>query len=103
MSYNYYEPPSHEIISGRSFIKRNISLEINLKTIRSNKLTILNHICSEEATIIAEAIPPEIILIQEVQEVQEVQEGTPPSIEDLNMISEKKVNSIYTSSQHVHR
>jgi hypothetical protein len=66
MSYNYFEPPSYEIIQGRSFIKKNIELDIDLPTIRSNKLTILNHICLTDALLIAESIPPEVILSEEV-------------------------------------
>ena len=56
MSYNYFEPPSYEIIQGRSLIKRNNELTIDLDIIRVNKLTILHHICIPEE--IVEAIPP---------------------------------------------
>jgi|MEHZ01.4.fsa_nt_MEHZ011185668.1_1 hypothetical protein len=56
MSYNYFEPPSYEIIQGRSLIKRNNELTIDLDIIRVNKLTILHHICIPEE--IMEAIPP---------------------------------------------
>ena len=52
MSYNYFEPPSYEIIQGRSLIKRNNELTIDLDIIRVNKLTILHHIW------IPEEIPP---------------------------------------------
>ena len=72
MSYNYFEPPSYEIIQGRSLIKRNNELTIDLDIIRVNKLTILHHIC----------IPEEI-----------------PPIKDLSSPSPKKADSISIFTQ----
>ena len=71
MSYNYFEPPSYEIIQGRSLIKRNNELTIDLDIIRVNKLTILHHICIPEE--IVEAIPP----IQRIQQIQDLSSPSP--------------------------
>ena len=76
MSCNYFEPPSYEIIQGRSLIKRNNELTIDLDIIRVNKLTILHHICIPDE--IVEAIPP----IQTI-----------PYIKDLSSPSPKKADS----------
>ena len=71
MSYNYFEPPSYEIIQGRSLIKRNNELTIDLDIIRVNKLTILHHICIPEE--IVEAIPP----IQTIQYIKALSSPSP--------------------------
>jgi len=71
MSYNYFEPPSYEIIQGRSLIKRNNELTIDLDIIRVNKLTILHHICIPEE--IVEAIPP----IQAIQPIKDLSSPSP--------------------------
>ena len=71
MSYNYFEPPSYEIIQGRSLIKRNNELTIDLDIIRVNKLTILHHICIPEE--IVEAIPP----IQRIQQIKDLSSPSP--------------------------
>ena len=62
-----------DIIKGRSLIKKNNKVLVDLDIIRDNKLTILNHIC--------------------VQAVKE----------DLNVIYPKKENSIYISPVCVHQ
>ena len=82
MSYNYFEPPSYEIIQGRSLIKRNNELTIDLDIIRVNKLTILHHICIPEE--IVEAIPP----IQRIPPIQTIL-----YIKDLSSPSPKKADS----------
>ena len=71
MSCNYFEPPSYEIIQGRSLIKRNNELTIDLDIIRVNKLTILHHICIPEE--IVEAIPP----IQRIQQIKDLSSPSP--------------------------
>ena len=71
MSYNYFEPPSYEIIQGRSLIKRNNELTIDLDIIRVNKLTILHHIWIPEE--IVEAIPP----IQTIQYIKALSSPSP--------------------------
>ena len=71
MSYNYFEPPSYEIIQGRSLIKGNNKLTIDLDIIRVNKLTILHHICIPEE--IVEAIPP----IKTIQPIKDLSSPSP--------------------------
>ena len=67
-----------DIIQGVSFIK-NKEITADLKVIRNNKLTILNHLCQL-------SLP----------------EGIPPEKKDLKQNSHKNKNSICTSSPCVH-
>ena len=38
----------YDKIVGKSYLKHNTQIEINLNIIKNNKLTILNHICSHK-------------------------------------------------------
>lgn len=67
-----------DIIQGVSFIK-NQKVTADLKIIKKNKFTILNHLCSPRLS-----------------------EGVPPEEKEMKQNSLKNKNSIYTSSLCVH-
>jgi len=76
-----------DIVTGRSFIKYNETVETDLEIIENNNLTILNQLCSPKK--IPEGIPP-----PPTKKVQP---------EDLKKTSLKSSNSISTSMMCVHQ
>jgi len=79
-----------DIITGRSFIKHNETIETDLEIIENNNLTILNQLCSPKK--IPEGIPP-----PPTKKVQ------PEKLKDLKKTSLKSSNSISTSMMCVHQ
>ena len=79
-----------DIVTGRSFIKYNETVETDLEIIENNNLTILNQLCSPKK--IPEGIPP-----PPTKKVQ------PEKLKDLKKISMKSSNSISTSMMCVHQ
>jgi len=79
------------LVTGRSFLKHNESVETDLEVIENNNLTILNHLCSPKK--IPEGIPP----YPSTKKVQ------PEKSMDLKKISMKNNSSIYTSTMCVHQ
>ena len=86
-----------DIVKGRSLIKKNKRVIIDLNQIRDNKLTILNHIWIPEGLVpslaegLAEGLPPGLA------------EDLPPKKDKgLKEISQKKANFISTSQLCVH-
>jgi len=79
-----------DIITGRSFIKHNETVETDLEIIENNNLTILNQLCSPKK--IPEGIPP-----PPTKKVQ------PEKLKDLKKTSLKSSNSISTSMMCVHQ
>ena len=79
-----------DIITGRSFIKHNETVETDLEIIENNNLTILNQLCSPKK--IPEGIPP-----PPTKKVQ------PEKSMDLKKTSLKSNNSISTSMMCVHQ
>ena len=79
-----------DIITGRSFIKHNETVETDLEIIENNNLTILNQLCSPKK--IPEGIPP-----PPTKKVQ------PEKLKDLKKTSMKSNNSISTSMMCVHQ
>ena len=80
-----------DIITGRSFIKHNETVETDLEIIENNNLTILNQLCSPKK--IPEGIPPH----PSIKKVQ------PEKLKDLKKTSMKSNNSISTSMMCVHQ
>ena len=79
-----------DIVTGRSFIKHNETVETDLEIIENNNLTILNQLCSSKK--IPEGIPP-----PPTKKVQ------PEKLKDLKKTSMKSSNSISTSMICVHQ
>lgn len=79
-----------DIITGRSFIKHNETVETDLEIIENNNLTILNQLCSPKK--IPEGLPP-----PPTKKVQ------PEKLKDLKKTSMKSSNSISTSMMCVHQ
>ena len=79
-----------DIVTGRSFIKYNETVETDLEIIENNNLTILNQLCSQKK--LPEGIPP--TLTKKVQ---------PEKLKDLKKTSMKSSNSISTSMMCVHQ
>ena len=79
-----------DIVTGRSLIKYNETVETDLEIIENNNLTILNQLCSPKK--IPEGIPPP--LTKKVQ---------PEKLKDLKKTSLKSSNSISTSMVCVHQ
>ena len=79
-----------DIITGKSFLKHNKTVETDLEVIENNNLTILNQLCSPKK--IPEGIPPP--LTKKVQ---------PEKLKDLKKTSLKSSNSISTSMVCVHQ
>tara|TARA_B100001989_G_C24456231_1_gene421730 strand:+ start:529 stop:795 length:267 start_codon:yes stop_codon:yes gene_type:complete len=78
------------LITGKSFLKHNETVETNLEVIENNNLTILNHLCSPKK--IPESIPP-----------PPIKKVHPEKSMDLKRISMKNNSSIYTSTMCVHQ
>jgi len=79
-----------DIVTGRSFLKHNETVETDLEIIENNNLTILNQLCSPKK--ISEGIPP-----PPTKKVQ------PEKLKDLKKTSLKSSNSISTSMMCVHQ
>ena len=77
-----------DIVTGRSFIKHNETVETDLEIIENNNLTILNQLCSPKK--IPEAIPP-------------TKKNQPEKLKDLKKTSMKSNDSISTSMMCVHQ
>jgi len=80
-----------DIVTGRSFLKHNETVETDLEVIENNILTILNQLCSPKK--IPEGIPPP----PSTKKVQ------PEKLKDLKRNSMKNNSSISTSTMCVHQ